>query len=584
MEKIATLRLARDLELPALELACEVTTFVGNRGGGKTNGAVVAVEQMLDAGVQVVVLDYVGIWYGLRLKSDGKTPSRFVIPILGGRHGDIPLSASAGRVVAEALASRHSPAVLDLSAFSQADRCRFATDFGEVFFQSKKQHRGPSLVVLEESQRYVPQRLWKGQERMYGAWSEIAEVGRNFGIGLFLITQRPQKINKDVLNLSDNVFAFRTNGVHEREAIDDWVQEKEVTRPRDIADQMPTLPTGTCFAWSPVRKIFGSYKFHLKTTYDSGATPAGFADAVVTRPLDLAKLEEAMGEAAREAAKGTPSAMAAEVGRLRTKVAELERSLARKTPDAPATVVRTVAAPVSPRLRCELVGLSSAYQKLGDDVARKIAQSVEASTSKLAELVALLDRPAAESKKIVSEVVPHTRTTPASSPAEHRQSPPEGYVKLTAGQRAVLETSFQYADQGGVSKEMLTVLTGYKRSSRDTFLQQLKALGMLESRGDRYLPSSAAEDAYGGQLERLPAGDSLLEYWRNRLPEGERRVLDVAVECYPEGVEKETIDEVTGYRRSSRDTFLQRLRVRNLVTVAGSTVTASKMLFEEGAS
>ena len=189
-----------------------------------------AVEQLLDAGVQVVVIDYVGIWFSLRLEADGKTPSQYDIPVLGGRHGDVDLSPSAGAVVAEALAERRSSAILDVSLFSKADRARFATDFAEAFFRAKKQHRSPCLVVLEEAQRYVPQRVFKGQERMLGAFEEIAEVGRNFGIGLFLISQRPQKINKDVLNLADNLLAFRTIGKHERVALEEWVQEKETVR------------------------------------------------------------------------------------------------------------------------------------------------------------------------------------------------------------------------------------------------------------------------------------------------------------------------------------------------------------------
>jgi DNA helicase HerA-like ATPase len=154
------------LSFPAAELATEVIASLANRGGGKSNGAAVIVEGLLRAEIPVVVIDYVGIWSSLRLKTDGKTPSEFFIPVLGGPHGDIPLAPSAGAVVAEALAEGQSSAVLDVSSFSKADRCRFAADFAESFFRAKKKHPGPVQLVLEEAQRYIPQRLFHGMERM----------------------------------------------------------------------------------------------------------------------------------------------------------------------------------------------------------------------------------------------------------------------------------------------------------------------------------------------------------------------------------------------------------------------------------
>ena len=129
---------APGLAFDAAELATEVVASLGNRGGGKSNGASVIAEGLIGASVQVVVLDYVGIWFSICLAEDGKTVSPYRIPVLGGAHGDISLAATSGAVVAEALASRRSSAILDISGFSKQDRCRFATDFAEAFFRAKK--------------------------------------------------------------------------------------------------------------------------------------------------------------------------------------------------------------------------------------------------------------------------------------------------------------------------------------------------------------------------------------------------------------------------------------------------------------
>jgi hypothetical protein len=321
-----TIHLARGLTLPAAELATEVVASLGQRGSGKSNGAGVIAEGLLAAGVQVIVLDHVGIWFSLRLAGEGKHPSPYLIPVLGGQHGDITLVATTGAVVAEALARSGSSAVLDVSAFSKGDRCRFAADFAEALFAAKKLHPGPVQILLEEAQRYVPQKLFAGQglERMLGAFEEIAEVGRNYGVGLHLISQRPQKINKDVLNLADTVLAYRSNGVLERKAISDWVQEKGAEGRKEMHDELPGLERGTAIVWSPNRKIYGPYAIIKKSTYDAGATPTHARAAVKTKRLDLDSLESAMGAAVEEAKANDPRA-------LKARVAELERELAKKS-------------------------------------------------------------------------------------------------------------------------------------------------------------------------------------------------------------------------------------------------------------
>jgi hypothetical protein len=68
----------------------------------------------------------------------------------------------------------------------------------------------------------------------------------------------------------------------------------------------------------------------------------------------------------------------------------------------------------------------------------------------------------------------------------------------------------------------------------------------------------------------------------SRLPEGERRILDVLIGRYPDAVDRDDLDESTGYKRSSRDTYLQRLSARQLVESVGrGSVRASSNLFGE---
>ncbi len=601
---MSSIQLAKGLSFPAEQFACEVTAAIGNRGGGKSNGCAVAVEQLLDAGVQTVIMDYVGIWFSLRLKPDGKTPSRYSIPILGGKHGDIELSPAAGAVVAEVLAERRSSAILDLSLFSKSDRMRFVTDFAEAFFRAKKQHRSPCLVVLEEAQRYIPQRIFKGQERMLGAWEEIGEVGRNFGIGLFLITQRPQKVNKEILNLADNLLAFRTIGTHERLALEEWVQEKGAKGQRDIGDVLPSLPTGTCYAWSPIRRVFGTFKITLKSTYDAGATPLEVAATVATRPLDLAELEKSMGKATEAAQAGTPTALRAEVARLRSQVDALTKKAGARVVENLAPVrdlekvvrrsVEELAALdriLGERIPLELARVRKSFEEEIGSFERVLTTTIKTRLGRvMADLeksgfgvtkeggTVLASRLGKGSYKItLPKEVGKSVSTSHRSEKSGLNDQLEG---LPTGEYKVLVAAAQHASQGGVTRKQLTILCGYKRSSRDTFIQRLRAAELLRQDGDRLLPTDRGTRQLGDDYQDLPTGKALLDYWNQKLPEGEKRVLECAVDAYPDGVSRDKIDAVTGYKRSSRDTFIQRLRARQLVTTSNDSVRASDMLFD----
>lgn len=63
------------------------------------------------------------------------------------------------------------------------------------------------------------------------------------------------------------------------------------------------------------------------------------------------------------------------------------------------------------------------------------------------------------------------------------------------------------------------------------------------------------------------------------MPEGERRIFS-ALLSKPEGLSRESLEEMTGYKRSTRDTYIQRLQSRRLVEIVGrGEVRPSEMLF-----
>jgi hypothetical protein len=150
-------------------------------------------------------------------------------------------------------------------------------------------------------------------------------------------------------------------------------------------------------------------------------------------------------------------------------------------------------------------------------------------------------------------------------------------ASLGGGERKVLQAIAQFPD--GITREHLTVLTGYKRSSRDTYIQRLKGAGYISQAGDYLCAVQDGIDALGSDYRPLPTGAELRQHWIDRLPEGERKILEVAISEHPHAIDREKISEMTGYLRSSRDTYIQRLAARQLIVRAGSMVKAADTLF-----
>jgi len=528
---VKRVEVAPGLSFPAAELATEVVASLGNRGGGKSNGAAVIVEGLLRADIPVVVLDYVGIWPSLRLRADGKTPSDHAIPILGGPHGDVALTASAGTVVAEALAERHSSAVLDVSGFSKGDRSRFAADFAEAFFRAKKRHPGPVQLVLEEAQRFIPQKLFHGLERMLGAFQEVAEVGRNYGIGLHLISQRPQKIDKDVLNLADTLFAYRTIGVLERKAVAEWVQEKGAEGRQSVHDELPGLARGQAVVWCPSRQLYGTYQVRKKSTYDAGATPLESRSSMKPRPLDIGELEVAMASVVEEAKASDPRALREEVARLR-----------RELDDVKVVVAPTVSVGELDSLRSKVVNLSDVVRELELGSAAQLKKVGEVVAACFEEVDAL--RGAARSTEGAREPRRAHPSTEASAARTHSVAPAVPVVGALSKCAAAILTVL--ARRGKASASQLAVLSGYsvKSSGFGIALRYLLVVGFATRPGAAYAVTEAGR-LRAGEGGPPQGGEALVQHWLGRLSTCESALLRVLLR--ERKISREELARESGY-------------------------------------
>jgi len=107
-------KIAADLALP-LDAVTQKLAWVGITGSGKTYGASKLAELVWDAGAQFVVLDPVRVWYGLLLQQDGNNRANLTIPIFGDLHGDVPLEATGGALLANLVVDKTLFAIIDVA-------------------------------------------------------------------------------------------------------------------------------------------------------------------------------------------------------------------------------------------------------------------------------------------------------------------------------------------------------------------------------------------------------------------------------------------------------------------------------------
>jgi hypothetical protein len=147
---------------------------------------------------------------------------------------------------------------------------------------------------------------------------------------------------------------------------------------------------------------------------------------------------------------------------------------------------------------------------------------------------------------------------------------------LARGEARVLAAFMQFP--AGLERSQLTVLTTYKRSTRDRYVQFLKEKGLAVEDGGKIVATEAGI-AVLPDAEPLPTGLKLRDYWLAKLPEGERRILQLLVERYPATVPREDISEGTGYARSTRDRYVQFMQAKEIVEATGDGVRAAAGLF-----
>lgn len=521
--------------------------FVGTSGSGKTYAAGTAVERLLAADAKVVIVDPLDVWWGLRVKADGVKPA-FPVVIFGGAHGDIPITENTGGLLGETVAGMKESCIVSLGgmATKSAER-RFMLAFLEKLY--RRATGEPFHLIFDEADLWAPQNTTEPQ--LKNLMEQIVRRGRVKGFIPWLITQRPAVLSKDVLSQADGLIAMKLISSQDRAALGAWIDgQADKADEKKMLAALPGMQKGHGIVWIPGRKILEETSFPVKTTFDSSSTPK------------------------RGETKRTATLKPIDIGKLKDRIAAIETD-AKPKPKAPAQP-STAAPAIDHRAIREAEERAKAE---GIEIGKRIGFT-EGEREALRKAQAALGaiRPneptlaAMPMRKSVAAVQQAPRPVATSGPGE----------SLPAGEKLCLIACAQRSN--GATRSQVTIDTGYKRATRDAYILRLKGRGYVDQNGDRVVATADGISALGSSYEPLPVGDELRSVVLSRLPEGERKVLETLISSYPSPVAREEIESVTGYKRATRDAYILRLRVRELVEVVGrGEVKASDDLFSKAA-
>lgn len=552
------IKLGENLLLPT-DAVTQTLSCIGRKGAGKTYLATILAEQMLDLKAQIVVIDPVGNWWGLRVGSDGKSKGKDIF-VAGGERGDVPILPESGARFAKLVVEKNVSIILDVSSFRQGERKRFAADFAEEFFHLKKSQRSAVHLFVEEAQLFAPQRTGPEEARMLGAFENIIRLGRNYGIGATLITQRPQSVNKEVLSQVECLCVLQVNGSHERKALEEWVQEAGADR--KLVGELPGLARGEGYVWSPSwLRIFQRVKFGQKVTFDASATPeVGKATrAALLTTVDVEALRTDLQEVIAKAEKDDPKV-------LRKKIAELERSASTVTnPRVEKELERVTAELQTAHEKISALSQQSRQLQGYVDAFRKIQIAAEALTP-------------IESFTPKREVAPIRFERPAPRPVVARAE--SNGSTLRAGARRMLACLCQWFPSGRTESQVAAQVQMKKTGGTwAAYKSDLVKGGYIAIQQGMWFATEAGRDYLGTEIPDTPSTtEEVVKLWGEKLRLGARSMLNVLVNHRGHTVSRESLGNSIGMEPSGGtfSAYLSDLKQAGLIEVDRDGVRANR--------
>jgi hypothetical protein len=545
----AELKISDTLTLP-LELVTSTQAILARKRSGKSYTASVMAEELLTAHQQIAVIDPTGAWHGLKSSADGQAAG-FPVVVFGGEHADVPLDANAGAVLARTLVQRGFSAIFDVSLMGIAEAIRFVTAFiGELF----RANREAMHLFIDEADAYAPERPFGEETKSLAAIKRLVKQGGIRGIGVTMITQRPQQLAKSILSQVDILTVLRMSHPLDIKAATDWISsEVSPEFATEVKKALPSLPVGTALICSAPLNIGERVVIRQRTTFNSGATPKPGEKRIQPRVLAKVDLEKLGAEIQATIEK----AKADDPAELRRQIAELERQLTAK----PALQDRSGEESLLKRLLQVRAKAEAVHHRI-DELTEYLIGAFSDLSIAMGGLRAATDTDIPAPKSAEKQVI-----APPPVPRPVSPKPASSGPSIGKAERAILTV---LAQRGATSKRTIAAYSGYavNGGAFNNSISKCRVNGWIS--GTDSLTITEEGRIALGPYEELPTGEALLAHWSGKVGKAEREILNALV-AYDGGLDKDTLADRTGYAASGGgfNNAISRLRTLELVEGKG---------------
>jgi len=291
---------------PVMDVLTGRGFVTGKSGAGKSNTASVLAEELLDAGLPLLVIDVDGEYYGLKARYE-------LLHVGADERCDLRVGPEHAERLARLALEEHVPVVLDVSGYLEEDEGReVVASVVRALFAGEQTARTPFLLLVEEVHEFIPE--GRGLDAAGEMLVRVAKRGRKRGLGLVGLSQRPAAVDKEFITQCDWLCFHRLT----------WQNDTKVVGAvlgSEYATEVETLADGEALVRADWADAVQRVRFRRKHTFDAGATPdLGDVSRPELRSIDESLVAELRGaEEERETPAGVDDE---ELERLRERLAE----------------------------------------------------------------------------------------------------------------------------------------------------------------------------------------------------------------------------------------------------------------------
>lgn len=554
---------------------------VGTTGSGKTYLTRGLLEQLRRADRRVGAIDKMGKLWGVTLSVDGTAPGlEFVI--FGGKRAQAPMTPDQGARIGQLFVEQNLPAIFDLSQWKQPDRERWVADFSEaVFFANETALH----LVFDEAQSWVPN---NGGGPAFDAVKLLAEQGRGNGINLLLTAPRLSGVDAGVRGAIAAMVAMRQTGSVDRAKTAELVAGHLAIDEKTFRNELPILPTGTGFVWSPTGAGLERVAFPPNTTFDSSRTPR-HGDTPLPPVAVSSKLVEELRAVLAPPSLAAPGGDAAyrqliaeidpdAIVRRDARIEELEAIVAYQA--AELEHLREVDAECDGYNR-GLTAIETLVVAVRSGTWRSNMHSGDADLHPPAQLSGMAaggqgtgsPPPIADAPERGDADVPHEASDANDKPGAIRGASALQFLASITDGRAPTATEEQWAFLGGFTRS---------GGTWSTYKGALRAAGLIVENGGRWQATAAGREAVADwDAPMLSVGPDLVRAWAKK-GQSTGKLAEVLLKRWPHTTTREALAADAGMTASGGTftTYLGRLRKRGMLEERGKQLRLNPALME----